>query len=268
MSAAAAGVAAAAAPSNSRSVTRRSAPTIESPTHTSPASVSRLATMTRCSLSPSRNRIRWYAVGAMSSTAAAPVTSSVAKYSPRWNADSCGKRAASGAVRRNANSTCTPVWTTRTSCSSSTRLRSHRSSSVSVRPLYVSCNMKLRLPAAGGAEPQRLLRRQQEDLERPHGVEHDLAVVRQHLATRELRHCRHRLASHGLLERQPVAPHDLLLAVGQQRLLVAGEAALHGDEHIVVEDPGFGAGGSLAVVLLHEGDQRVRQRRAQGAVLL
>src|SRR3954454_4931980 len=43
------------------------------------------------------------------------------------------KRAENGTVSRNANRTCTPVWTTRTSCSSSMRLRSRRSTSVSLR---------------------------------------------------------------------------------------------------------------------------------------
>src|SRR3954466_12788312 len=44
------------------------------------------------------------------------------------------KRTVNGTVRRKANSTCTPVWATRTSCSSSTRFRSQRSSGVSLRP--------------------------------------------------------------------------------------------------------------------------------------
>src|SRR3954463_4601121 len=43
------------------------------------------------------------------------------------------KRDENGTVSRNANRTCTPVWTTRTSCRSSMRLRSRRSVSVSSR---------------------------------------------------------------------------------------------------------------------------------------
>src|SRR3954447_14992066 len=43
------------------------------------------------------------------------------------------KREENGTVSRNANRTCTPVWTTRTSWRSSMRLRSRRSVSVSSR---------------------------------------------------------------------------------------------------------------------------------------
>jgi hypothetical protein len=46
------------APSNMRSVTSSSAPIMESATNASPARVKRLATITRCSLSPQRNRMR------------------------------------------------------------------------------------------------------------------------------------------------------------------------------------------------------------------
>jgi hypothetical protein len=65
---------------------------IEHRTHRSPASVKRLATWTRCSLSPSRKRIRPYAAGAISSTASAPVTRSVGKYTWRWKAVRSGNR--------------------------------------------------------------------------------------------------------------------------------------------------------------------------------
>jgi len=57
---------------NIRSVTSSRAPVIETATHARPASVNRFATVTRCSLSPRRNRILWKAVGAISRTAAAP----------------------------------------------------------------------------------------------------------------------------------------------------------------------------------------------------
>src|SRR3954451_19240885 len=70
----------------------------------------------------------------MSSTAAAPASVSVTKYSAWRTAPSRWKLGVSGAMSRKANRTCTPVWTTRTSCRSSTRLRSQRSSSVSLRP--------------------------------------------------------------------------------------------------------------------------------------
>src|SRR3954471_7554599 len=58
----------------------------------------------------------------------------VMKYSTRSAVESCGNRADRGAISRKANSTCTPVCTTRTSCISSTRLRSQRCSGVSLRP--------------------------------------------------------------------------------------------------------------------------------------
>src|SRR3954469_11384938 len=44
------------------------------------------------------------------------------------------KRTVKGTVSRNPKSTCTPVWATLTSCINSARLRSQRSSGVSLRP--------------------------------------------------------------------------------------------------------------------------------------
>src|SRR3954471_2466889 len=80
-----------------------------------------------------RNSTRWIAVGAISSTDAAAAPTSAAKYVPRWKPVMSSKRDENGTVSRNANRTCTPVWTTRTSCRSSMRLRSRRSVSVSSR---------------------------------------------------------------------------------------------------------------------------------------
>src|SRR5690349_10209212 len=88
----------------------------------------------------------------------------------RWKWSSTPNRAASGAVSRNANSTCTPVCTTRTSCRHSTRLRSHRSRAVSLRPsrsiiwsLYPRCaacaphrSARLRRGAPAGPGERRL----------------------------------------------------------------------------------------------------------------
>src|SRR3954454_8727243 len=67
---------------------------------------------------------------------------------------------------------------------------------------------------------------QHEDLERPCRVEHDLAVVADHLAARQLLHRARGIRPHRLLEGQPVAPHQVLLAHGEQRLLVARQPAL------------------------------------------
>src|SRR4051794_38309889 len=61
------------------------------------------------------------------------------------------KRDENGTVSRNANSTWTPVWTTRTSCRSSIRLRSRRSKSVSSgRP---GAPPVTRPTPAGGSDP-------------------------------------------------------------------------------------------------------------------
>src|SRR3954469_12238871 len=53
---------------------------------------------------------------------------------------------------------------------------------------------------------------QHEYLECPVRVEHDLAVVADHLAAGELLYCPGRLLANHLLEAQPVAPHHVRLA--------------------------------------------------------
>src|SRR4051812_17535893 len=100
----------------------------------------------------------------MSRIAAAPASARVTKYSAWRTPPRPAKRGVSGARSRKANSPCTPVWTTRTSCSSSTRLRSQRSSSVSRRcPARSERGMTLTpvvLPRLGQAKPAAL----------PHGL--------------------------------------------------------------------------------------------------
>src|SRR5918995_4718751 len=79
------------------------------------------------------------------------------------------------------------------------------------------------------ARAERSTRRlvEHEDLERARRIEHDLAVVPDHLAPGEVLHRGDRGLRNGLLERQPVAAHEVALAVGEQRLLVARQPAFH-----------------------------------------
>src|SRR3954451_4173890 len=106
---------------------------------------------------------------------------------------------------------------------------------------------------------------QHEDLERARGVEHDLAVIADHLAPGELLHGARRRRSDRLLEGQPVAAHQVLLARGEQRLLVARQPALHHDEDVLVLHVGPRRLGAAPVVLLLQADHGVRQGGAQRA---
>src|SRR3954453_3594937 len=71
----------------------------------------------------------------------------------RSNVDACANRGVNATPSRKANSTCTPVCATRTSWSSSIRLRSQRSSSVS-RPPFCSTSFMAR-PYPTGASSKR-----------------------------------------------------------------------------------------------------------------
>src|SRR3954449_9678102 len=122
------------------------------------------------------------------------------------------------------------------------------------------------IPAPAPAQPSYLgqrpveasaLGRQHEDLERPDGVEHDLAVVPDDLAAGQLLDRAGGRLAHDLLEGQAVLAHEVLVARGQERLLVARQAAFEHDEDVVVLDVGLRPLGPAPVVALLEADHRV-----------
>src|SRR3954453_19422690 len=96
------------------------------------------------------------------------------------------------------------------------------------------------MPASGRRRRRALvLRLEHEDLEGPHGIEHDLAVIRDHATADDLGHSAHHDVAHHLLEGEAVLPHVVHLARGEHRLLVARQPALERHEDVVVEDPGL-----------------------------
>src|SRR3954468_14169427 len=174
-----------------------------------------------------------------------------------------------------------PSWT-RCMSSWSSRCRRARSTGVAVlarssvevwaiTDLPYPCESEI--PASASGQPsycgqrerRSTLGRQHEDLERPRRVEHDLAVVADHLAAGQLLHGARGGRPHRLLAGQPVAPHQVLLARGEQRLLVARQAALEHDEDVVVLHIGLRRLGPAPVVLLLEPPHGVRNRGAQRA---
>src|ERR1051326_1026903 len=96
-----------------------------------PAIVSRLPTLTMCSLFPWRKRSRWYELGAVSSATDTAVERNATTKTSRWNTVVFGQPFAKGTARRNASRTVTPGSTTRSSFSSSISSRSARSFGVS-----------------------------------------------------------------------------------------------------------------------------------------
>src|SRR5207344_654059 len=86
-----------------------------------------VATRTRRSFSPARQRSRWWADGAIRNAVARVAQTIEAKKALRIEPGSWAKRCWKGAVSRKARSTWTPGMTTRSSWSSSISSRSSRS---------------------------------------------------------------------------------------------------------------------------------------------
>src|SRR3954452_8495876 len=126
------------------------------------------------------------------------------------------------------------------------------------------------LPGTAGAHAKGSLRLpvEHEDLEGAVRVEHDLRGVGQHLAAGQPLDRLVRRVLHDLLEAQPVLAHEVLLARGQERLLVPGQASLEHDEHEVVVDERLGLDRALAVELLLQAHHRVRDVLAHLAAAL
>src|SRR3954467_4531400 len=99
---------------------------------------------------------------------------------------------------------------------------------------------------------------QHEYLERAIRVEHDLAVVADHLPAGELLDRARRLLAHHLLEAKPVAAHHVGFAGVEERQLVLGQAPLEHDEHEGVVDERLGLRRPLAIQVLLDPDHRVR----------
>ena len=98
---------------------------------------------------------------------------------------------------------------------------------------------------------------QHEELDRVLWIEHDLAVVGQDPTAGDPFDALGGRARHRLLEPEAIGADQLRLAPVEQGLLVAGEAALHHAEHVVVVEVGLRLGRTLAVELLLESHHRV-----------
>src|SRR3954468_21906635 len=96
---------------------------------------------------------------------------------------------------------------------------------------------------------------EEEHLDDARGLEHDLAVVGDDFAARDLLDRTADLGGRRLLEAQAVLAHEHVLALGHQDLLVGQEPAVHHAEDPVVVEVRLGALGAAAVELLLERDQ-------------
>src|SRR6478752_7920633 len=108
-------------------------PTIAAPSRTRPTIARRCETVTTSSRACWRNSVRCRLTGAMRNPVAATDRATVIRYTVRSYPPSCSNRAWNGKVNRNPVSNCTPVCTTRSSCSRSAQFRSRRCIGVSSR---------------------------------------------------------------------------------------------------------------------------------------
>ncbi len=95
--------------------------------------MSRCPACTSSGLASDWNTRRWIATGASITATVANASASRQTYQALWKESSSSKRDWKGSVTRKPASTWTPVWLTRSSCSSSFQLRSARSCRVSSR---------------------------------------------------------------------------------------------------------------------------------------
>ena len=100
---------------------------------TSPSTAIRCVTRTSSRLRPHWNMRRCAATGATSNATVVAEATRVDTYTTRWNVSMAAKRSMNDNVSRNAKRICTPVCATRSSCSSSVKLRSARCSGASAR---------------------------------------------------------------------------------------------------------------------------------------
>lgn len=97
--------------------TNNTATSTAPPRQTSPAVDAIAVSRTNLSFAARRNMTRWAATGAVSSTDAVAVSTSVATYRSRCMPSKLVNRIWNGMVSRNASRICTPVCATRSSCS-------------------------------------------------------------------------------------------------------------------------------------------------------
>ena len=106
-----------------RSKTSHTTPEVVSARKNSPARAARFALVTSQGRWPCRNSTRWNATGAVISPVATTEPVRIARNAPFWTESRSLNRSLNGRVSRNPVRIWMPVWVTRSSWSSSLRLR-------------------------------------------------------------------------------------------------------------------------------------------------